>query len=179
MRLLTIFAIAFILWSCKSSNDDFDPFDEDFKFHNKMNKSEYDTIWDSCGYWTYEKDLKNGIKIAYGFYFDELVGKGFSLEIDKISTVECDSLFYTNDYHNVLARSLEQNPIESERIESRLSVFGVKHIKILNDTLNRYSVEIINSDDMQFSARITTDCDGNGYITRHIYFMNAKDSFED
>jgi len=88
MRVLIPIILLLAIWTCRSKNDDFNPFDNDFSFHNKMKVAEYDTIWDTCGYWSFEHDNNNGLRTYYGFLFDDLIVKGFSLEIDRESSPE-------------------------------------------------------------------------------------------
>ncbi|UXE67243.1 MAG: hypothetical protein KA713_01390 [Chryseotalea sp. WA131a] len=175
MRLFTLFIVGLIALGCKSSNDDFDPFDKDFKFHNKMNVAECDTIWDTCGYWTFEHDNKNGLKTFYGFLLEDVVGKGFSLDVDRINSTECDSLFYRKDFDNIMKELFMQNPIDIEKIRPRLLGLGVINIKIVSDTLVPYKIEITNSENKIFTAWLRGDCDWQGQVIRHIDFTNLKD----
>jgi hypothetical protein len=170
MKKLLIIIIALSIWSCQSSNDSFDPFDKDFSFHNTMNTAEYDTIWDSCGYWDFEKS-NHGLKTAYIFYFDDIIGKGFSLEIDSIETNDCDSLFYDRDDKNTIEDLFTQYPIKVTEVKARLSNLNVSEVKILSS----FEVEITNSENKIFKASIRVDCNWNGKIFRHLDFTNAID----
>lgn len=178
MRLVILFVIGLITWGCKSSNEDFDPFDKDFKFHNKMNVADCDTIWDTCGYWTFEHDDKNGLKTFYEFLFDDVIGKGFSLEVDRINTTECDTLFYRKDFDKIVRELFIQNPIDLSKIQPRLLGLGVTNIKIVSDTMIPFKLEITNSENKTFKGLLRGDCDWNGHIIRHIDFTNLKDEIQ-
>jgi hypothetical protein len=49
--LLSIIIIVAWCTGCKSSNTNFYPFDQDFRFHKNFNLADYDTIMGECGYW--------------------------------------------------------------------------------------------------------------------------------
>jgi hypothetical protein len=140
-----------------------------------MNVAEYDTIWDTCGYWAFEHDDKNGLKIYYGFLFDDVVGKGFSIEVDRINTTECDSLFYRKDFDKIMKKLFIQNPIDLNKIQPRLFKLGVTNIKVVSDKLIPYELEITNSENKTFKGWLRGDCDWNGHVIRHIDFTNLKD----
>jgi hypothetical protein len=175
MRLSILFLIGLIILSCKSNNDDFNPFDDDFRFHNKINLTEYDTIWDTCGFWSFEHDNKKGLKTFYGFLFDEAVGKGFSIEIDKIKTINCDSLFYREDYNNILAELFAQNPINLAKLKPLHLGLRITDMKIVSDSIVPYKIEITSSDNKIFKAWLKADCDSTGQLIRNLYFINLKD----
>ena len=175
MKLIMFVFLGLTFWACKSSNDNFDPFDKDFSFHNKMNVAEYDTIWDTCGYWSFGNDNKSGLKTFYGFFLDDVIGKGFSLEIDKINTTDCDSLFYKMDRNKFLTDLFIQNPINLEEVKPKLLGLGVTSLKIISDSGFPFKLELTNSENATFIAWLRADCDSKGRIIRHLVFTNSKD----
>jgi hypothetical protein len=170
MKKLLIIIIALSIWSCKSSNDSFDPFDKDFKFHNSMNIAEYDTIWDSCGYWCFARDNKKGLTTYYGFFDIDVIAKGFSLEIDSLETNECDSLFYNRD-NNVIENLFIKHPLNAAEIKARLSDLNINEVKILSP----FEAEIINSENKILKASLHGNCNWNGKIIRSLDYSNAID----
>ncbi|MFN7495574.1 MAG: hypothetical protein ACK5RG_21820, partial [Cyclobacteriaceae bacterium] len=90
MRLIIIIIVGLTFWTCKSNNDDFDPFDNEFLFHDKIDIADYDSIFIDGGYWALQKS-KSGLESfyilqqpSYFFMKDKIVGKGFRLVVDSI-----------------------------------------------------------------------------------------------
>ena len=86
MRYTALIVLIIVIWtSCQPANIDFNPFDDEFRFHRSFNLTEYDTVIGECGYWNLTKQ-NGGLKIYYQFYLDErdIVAKGFQLDLDEI-----------------------------------------------------------------------------------------------
>jgi hypothetical protein len=182
VKFILLLAIGLTFWSCKSSNDDFDPFDKDFSFHNKINIADYDSIFDDIEYWTLQNRYSglNTFYILYRppyfFMNDKIVGKGFSLVIDSIATTDCGSEFYgKDDPDNILKKLCSQNPIDFEEVKARLLGLGITDIKILSDTIVPFKLEITNFDRKTFNAKLETECNFQGHVIRHIDFINVKE----
>lgn len=186
MRVIALLIIGLSLWSCQASNDNFDPFDNDFSFHNKINIDEYDSLFDDIAYW----QLQNGdsglntfyvlYRPPYFFMNDRIVGKGFSLVVDSIKTIDCSSEFYgKHDAKSILKNLCNKNPIDFEEVKARLLGLGVIDIRILSDTAIPIKLEITNIDHKTFNAKLEADCNFNGYVVRHIDFINVKDELSD
>jgi len=140
-----------------------------------MNDAVCDTIWDTCGYWAYEYDNKTGLKTFYAFFDVDVIGKGFSLEVDRINTTGCDSLFYLTDYDSVIKELFSQNPVDIEKTKPRWFELGITNIKIVSDTIIPYKIEITDTERRTYAAWLRGDCNGNGQLIRHIDFLNEKD----
>jgi hypothetical protein len=184
MRIIMLLIVGLTFWTCKSSNDNFDPFDKDFSFHNQINIADYDSIFDDIDYWALQK---NGSELdtyyllyrpPYFFMPDRIVGKGFSLEIDRVPTPVCESSFnpdsplYQKGRENVVEEIFKERPIDLKKIKSNLTDFGIANIKVISDT----TLEIENLEGQIFTARIDWHCDfEKGEVLRVIHFMNQKD----
>ena len=179
MRIIIILISGLTFWSCKSSNDNFDPFDDDFSLHNKIDIANYDSLFDDIDYWALQK-RDNGLKTFYVLYRspyffinDKIVGKGFSLLIDSIATADCNFRFYQRaDTDDVLKELYAQNPIDFELVKVKLFELGVTEIKILSDTVLPIQLEITNLDRKLFNAKLHAECNFEGHIIRYINFTN-------
>jgi hypothetical protein len=187
MRLIIIIIVGLTFWTCKSNNDDFDPFDNEFLFHDKIDIADYDSIFIDGGYWALQKS-KSGLESfyilqqpSYFFMKDKIVGKGFRLVVDSIEMTDCNSKFYDSydDANDMLKKLFDRNPIDFEKVKARLLRLGVIDIKMLSDSIVPFKLEITNLERKTFKARLEADCNFEGHVIRHIDFTNLKDDLPD
>lgn len=176
MRFYLMPGMFLFIVSCGSGNDDFDPFDNDYGFHNNMKLADYDTIWDTCGYWGLESRQQDGLTTFYLFFEDDIEGKGFSVEMDRVRTEFCDSMFYRATRDQIMADLFVQNPVNLVPVKTRLRELGVADVRFVADSSIPFQVEIIDSNNQKFEARIEMNCDPGGYIVRSIMYINSKRS---
>ncbi len=169
MRNLGLILIVLIIVSCQSENVDFDPFDNEFRFHRNFKISDYDTLNGECGYWNLTK-RNDVVKNYYQFYVDEksIVAKGFSLDIDEIPIVE-DSL-NTDGY---VIKLLEKHPIDFEQLKQRLTIYKIEEIKVLSPTDTYVKIELVDLNGSTYKADIIAVFEDNKF-TRHLTYFNPR-----
>lgn len=67
MKNIGLLFITFIVSNCQPKNVEFNPFDNEFRFHRNFQLSEYDQIMAECGYWNLSK-RKDDLEIYYQFF---------------------------------------------------------------------------------------------------------------
>lgn len=155
---------------CKPGNVDFNPFDNEFKFHRNFNLVEYDTIMGECGYWNLTK-TENGLNVYYQFFLDEtpIVAKGFDLKFDEISIFDEDSL-ENQDY---LLNIIKRHPLNPDSIKNRLASLKIKDVKVYAPMELATLVEITDMRDSVYTASLEVYFDGK-VITRNLNYFNGK-----
>lgn len=159
--------------SCQPDNIDFDPFDNEFKFHQNFKLQDYDSITGECGYWNLTK-TDNGLGTYYQFFLDEkeIVAKGFNLDIDEIPIINIDSL----NSENGIIRLLEGHPIDFESAKQKLTIFNIKEIKVKEPVSTFMRIELIDNRDLIYQADITTFVEETKMIRKLTYF-NIKEKY--
>ena len=164
MKILVTILVGTMLIGCKTKNIDFDPFDNDYRFHKNFRLSDYDTIRIECGYWNLT-NKHNGS--YYQFFLDEseIVGKGFNLTLDEIQVSYPDY-----DSINSIFKSMQKKLIDITSIQERLKQFGIKQVTLLPDSVLFDRLEMIDERDSVFYANILSQVENNKIIRQISYF---------
>ena len=173
MRNVGLIIMIMSISSCRPDNADFDPFDNEFKFHQNFKLQDYDSITGECGYWNLTKKNNNGLWTYYQFFLDEeIVAKGFSLDIDEIPIINKDSL----NTENGIIKLLERYPIDFESAKQKLSIFNIREIKIKEPVSTLMRIELIDSKDSVYQASIMTFFEETK-MTRQLTYFNNKEKY--
>jgi hypothetical protein len=167
MKIFVTILIGTILIGCGPQNNDFDPFDNEYRFHKTFRQSDYDTINGECGYWNLT-NRDDGT--YYQFFLDEseIVAKGFNLIIDEIQVSNLN-----NDSINRLFESIENKTIDINLIQERLKQFKIKQVTFLPDSTLINRLELIDENDSTYYADVLPFYENNK-IFRQISYFNGK-----
>lgn len=162
--LLIIFAVG-----CGPVNDNFNPFDNEFKFHKNIILSDYDTIMGECGYWNYTNRVTGSY---YQFFLDEgeIVAKGFNVTLSPILLQ--DSINQADPNHVV--RLLQKYPVRLEEVEEKLQTYNSKLVRLTDNRDGIPGVEIIEENGSIQHATLSPYLENNKLIWE-IQFFNGKD----
>jgi len=169
---ISILLIISTVLSCQQSSTDFNPFDNDFRLHSKMDFASYDTVLVQCGFWNLTMRSDN-LSTYYQFFTDEtpVVAKGFDFLINdlKVDTIQNDTQYDSLD--NIL----KLISIDTSLIKQQLMVLGIKDIVILNDSSNFRNVKLIdNGNNVHFGDLFTFYDESESKLIRSIHYFNGR-----
>lgn len=135
-------SISAVFIACKPHNEDFNPFDNEFEFHQNFKLSDYDTVWGECGYWNFT-NRNNGT--YYQFYLGEkdIVAKGFNIDFDQQIFINPD----TTDDYRVYSERVYLDPIDTNLVKKCLLNLKIEKVRFIYDSSRIPSIEIIDSTD--------------------------------
>jgi hypothetical protein len=142
---LTILIILCAL-SCRAPNREFNPFDQEFRFHQSFRIEDYDTITGECGYWNLTNRIDGGY---YQFYMDEpeIVAKGFNVDMRIAEADGIEDL--SNDEVQKLFDSHPIDLLQLKKELSKLNVVDVKYMRRLQEVFdigtNTEKMDSVNS----------------------------------
>jgi hypothetical protein len=167
--LLRAILITIILTGCGPNNIDFDPFDSQYRFHEKFNLSDHDTIIGECGYWNLT-NRNDGT--YYQFFLSEkkIVAKGFNITIDNIKSEFAIDGPNTEEFIEVI----RENPVDTIKIKSLLKIFEPKKISFIYDTTSLIGVEIIDKEGSAHLAEVTAFWNGQSIERQIQYFKGGE-----
>ena len=155
-RNILILICCLSLINCKEKPS-YNPFDDQFNIDESYFLiDKLDTIRDTCGYYGLEKkDAK--FSVFYAFYLDELIGKGFSFNIDTIKIKK--------EYKYEILDSINSLNFNPRKLNLALKKFNFEFYKkinnqvlIINKSQNRIDTGYIyskNSDYINFYRAIS------------------------
>lgn len=159
--------IGSILIGCGPQNNDFDPFDKEYRFHKTFSQADYDTINGECGYWSLT-NKEDGTYYQFFLDEDEIVAKGFNLVIDEIQVLNLN-----NDSIKRLFESVENKAVDLNLIQERLKRFKIKRVNFLPDSTSISRLELIDENDSTYYADVLPFYENNR-IFRQISYFNGK-----
>jgi hypothetical protein len=174
---LAFLVILFACWSAEdessiSEMDNFNPFDENFEFHDNIQFAEYDTILEECGYWRLIKEGRGG----YIFYQlldkkPEIWAKGFTVDLDEIEILEVANQEGFLAINDLFLRV----PIDTNGIRSALARFDIVDFKV-SDPAFPYTIQMIDSRGNKFVGYIRAWRDDKT-LGRYLDFYNDKNNW--
>lgn len=127
-----IFLLIFCALACAPRNEEFNPFDSEFRFHKTFDIKDYDTLIGECGYW----NLTNRQTGAYyQFYLDEpeIVAKGFYVDVE-IAEVDTTKIF-SQEQVDSLSRTYPLNLLNLKESLAKLKFKDVRTMRVWGENL--------------------------------------------
>lgn len=168
MRNVALILIVFLSLACQPTNEDFNPFDNEFSLHRNFKLADYDTLMGECGYWNLTK--RDSIQVYYQFFLDEnpIVAKGFNYVIGEV-IINTDSV----NYHYLLD-FIKNNSIDYVSTAKRLSAIGIKEVNPIDTVSDYMRVELLHNNGKNYYGYIASFANG-GKITRQLSYFNGRD----
>ena len=171
----------FVLFGCWSPGNEssiseigsFNPFDQNFEFHDNIRFAEYDTILEECGYWRLARDDR-GVSIFYQLLDKnpEIWQKGFTLELDEVEIPEAanqEGFLAINDLFLKV-------PIDITGIRTALAKFDIVDFKMSAPAFP-YAIQMIDSKGNKFVGYIHAWRDDKT-LGRFLEYRNGKDDWK-
>ncbi|WKZ59102.1 MAG: hypothetical protein QY309_14665 [Cyclobacteriaceae bacterium] len=169
MRIIGMILMMTLAIGCAPTNENFNPFDKEFKLHKNITLSDYDTIIGECGYWNYTNRITGSY---YQFFLNEreIVAKGFNLKLNPI--ILEDTVNQTDPKH--IFSILETHPVNLDMVKEKLQVYNVKQVRFIDDVDVISGIEITEeSGSIQFASLSPYFADNK--LIWQIQFFNGKD----
>jgi len=167
MKNSALIVVIVLATGCGPRNTDFNPFDNEFRFHSTFEYADYDSIWGTCGYWNLTKK-KDSLETYYQFYLDEdeIIAKGFDLVIDEIPILNRDNLHTEQE----ISAFLNQHPIDLPAVKQKLLKVNIKEIKIQSPVSSFMQIQLVDTRDSVYIADIMSFIRENKMVRRLSYF---------
>ncbi|CAL2104764.1 conserved hypothetical protein [Tenacibaculum sp. 190524A02b] len=156
MKKILVLICLGLLTKCKQKPS-YNPFDNQFYINESYFKiDKLDTIQDTCGYYSLIKKDQN-FSIDYYYYLSELIGKGFSYQIDTIKI--------NKKYSDQKNDSINNLPINIKKLNTSLKKYNYSFYKqennkimLINSKNNKIDTAMIynNTEDYSSFPRILT-----------------------
>jgi hypothetical protein len=155
-----------------SEMDNFNPFDENFEFHDNIQFADYDTIIGECGYWHLAREDR-GVYIFYQLFNKdpEIWAKGFTIDLDE---VEIPEWINQEDFLAINDLFLRV-PIDTSEIRTALTKFDIVDFKV-SDPAFPYTIQMIDSKGNKFVGYIHAWRDDKT-LRRYVEFNNSKNDW--
>jgi hypothetical protein len=173
-------AFLFICFACWSPEDErsisevenFNPFDENFRFPDNIQFAEYDTILEECGYWQLAR-RDRGLSIFYQLLDKnpEIWAKGFTLDLDEIEIPEAVNQEGFLAVNNLFLRV----PVDTNGIRTALAKFDLVDFKMSAPAFP-YTTLLIDSKGNKFEGYIYA-WKGDKTLGRYLEFRNSKNDW--
>lgn len=168
-RLATIILVLTIVFGCQPKNRDFNPFDDEYKFHDKFKLSDHDTVMGECGYWNLT-NRKDGT--YYQFYLSEkeIVAKGFNITLDDFN------VDFGEDGPNPheFVEALKSHPLDTTRIKSLVEIFDLKKVTFLYDTTSLTGLAMVDQNDSVHLAEVVPFWNARSIVRQVQYFKGLN-----
>jgi hypothetical protein len=179
-NLISVILVGAIWFCCSPKNNDFNPFDSEFKYHKNFSKTEYDTVMGECGYWF----LYNKIDGTYYQFFNDekaIVAKGLCIDLDQITI---DHAVGEDSVDEKITVALGASPLDTVLIKTRLANFVKIKKLILSEDRSvlpfLQGVEFIDANDSTYLAEIcieNTQTSKQLKLLRQFRYFNGKQEY--
>lgn len=178
---LIVSCISFCLLACGPRNKDFNPFDDEFRFHKYFTASNYDTIIGECGYW----NLTNRNDGSYYQFYGgdpKIVAKGFDVYLNVVEVDTSETLSGEE-----LTKIFDSHPVDLSELRNVLSKFNIADVRyvdgVFKDVIDIETGEdetdslkmlvLFCKNDSTYLPHINGFIDGN-MLVRRIGYFNAR-----